>query len=132
MIVGIYRKCISKKSILKIESTTINFDNLVKAKKKLETENILIHEKNYKDLVIYFTIYVHSKLIKMLSLYYHELMGKVKIYEVKKFLMIDGYVLNKVLDKIKEIIGIKKFDDTTVLIDTDEKVARQYYFEKML
>ena len=132
MIVGIYRKCISKKSILKIESTTINFDNLVKAKKKLETENILIHEKNYKDLVIYFTRYVHSKLIKMLSLYYHELMGKVKIYEVKKFLMIDGYVLNKVLDKIKEIIGIKKFDDTKVLIDTDEKVARQYYFEKML
>ena len=132
MIVGIYRKCISKKSILKIESTTINFDNLVKAKKKLETENILIHEKNYKDLVIYFTRYVHSKLIKILSLYYHELMGKVKIYEVKKFLMIDGYVLNKVLDKIKEIIGIKKFDDTKVLIDTDEKVARQYYFEKML
>ena len=132
MIVGIYRKCISKKSILKIESTTINFDNLVKAKKKLETENILIHEKNYKDLVICFTRYVHSKLIKMLSLYYHELMGKVKIYEVKKFLMIDGYVLNKVLDKIKEIIGIKKFDDTKVLIDTDEKVARQYYFEKML
>ena len=68
----------------------------------------------------------------MLSLYYHELMGKVKIYEVKKFLMIDGYVLNKVLDKIKETIGIKKFDDTKVLIDTDEKVARQYYFEKML
>ena len=82
--------------------------------------------------MIYFTRYVHSKLIKMLSLYYHELMGKVKIYEVKKFLMIDGYVLNKVLDKIKEIIGIKKFDDTKVLIDTDKKVARQYYFEKML
>ena len=31
-----------------------HFDNLVKAK-KLETKNILIDEKNYKDLTIYFT-----------------------------------------------------------------------------
>ena len=53
------------------------FDNLVKAK-KLETKNILIDEKNYSDLVIYFTVYVHSKSMKMLSLYYHELTGKVK------------------------------------------------------
>ena len=42
--------------------------------------------KNYKDLVIYFTRYVHGKSIKMLSLYYHELMGKVKEYERKKIL----------------------------------------------
>ena len=35
-------------------------------------------------------------------------MGKVKKYEVKKFLEIDGYVLNKVLDKIKEIIRNNK------------------------
>ena len=35
------------------------FDNLVKPK-KLETKNILIDEKNYKDLTIYFTKYVHS------------------------------------------------------------------------
>ena len=81
---------------------------MVKAKKKLETENVLIDEKNYKDLVICFTRYVHSKLIKILSMYYHELMGKVKKYEVKKFLEIDGYVLNKVLDKIKEIIRNNK------------------------
>ena len=33
------------------------FDNLVKAK-KIETNNILIDEKNYKNLVIYFTRYV--------------------------------------------------------------------------
>ena len=42
-----------------------NFDNFVKAK-KLETKNILINKKNYKDLTIYFTSYVHSKEIKML------------------------------------------------------------------
>ena len=53
------------------------FHNLVKAKKR-ETKSILIDEKNYTNLVIYFTIYVHSKSIKMLSLYYHELTGKVK------------------------------------------------------
>ena len=28
-------------------------------------------------------------------------------------------MLNKVLDKIKEIIGIEPFDDTKILIDTD-------------
>ena len=35
-------------------------------------------------------------------------MGKVKEHGgKKKYLMIDYYVLDKVLDKIKEIIGIK-------------------------
>ena len=64
------------------------FDNLVKAK-NLETKNILIDKKNYKDLVIYFARYVQSKLIKVLSLYYHEIMGKVKEHEGKKYLMVD-------------------------------------------
>ena len=36
--------------------------------------------------------------------------------------MIDGYMLNKVLDNPKEIIGIKRFDDTKILIDTDENL----------
>ena len=31
-------------------------------------------------------------------------------------------MLDKVLDKIKELIGIGKFDDTKVLIDTDHKL----------
>ena len=57
------------------------FDNLVKAK-NLETKNILIDKKNYKDLVIYFARYVRS-------LYYHEIMGKVKEHEGKKYLMVD-------------------------------------------
>ena len=41
-----------------------HFDYLVKAK-KLETKNTLIDERNYKDLTIYFTKYVHSKFIKL-------------------------------------------------------------------
>ena len=31
-------------------------------------------------------------------------------------------MLNKVLDKIKETIGIVKFDGTKILIDTDDKL----------
>ena len=58
----------------------------------------------------------------MLSQYYHKLIRKVKKHEGKKYLMIDDYVPDKILDKIKEIIGIEKVDDTKVLIDTDDKL----------
>ena len=34
--------------------------------------------------------------------------------------MVDGYMLNKLLDKIKETIGIEKFYDTKILIDIDD------------
>ena len=67
--------------------STIFFNNLVEAKK--ETKNILIEEKKCKDLVIYFTRYIHSKSMKMTSLCYHELMRKVKEHE---YFMIDDYV----------------------------------------
>ena len=56
---GYIEKCISKKSTLKIESTTIILT--ISSKQKSETEKILIDEKNYKDLTIYFSKYVHSK-----------------------------------------------------------------------
>ena len=36
-------------------------------------------------------------------------------------MLIDGYVLDKVLLKIKEIVGTEKFYDTIILIDTDDK-----------
>ena len=39
--------------------------------KKLQAENILINEKDYKDLIIYFIRYDCGKLIRMLSLCYH-------------------------------------------------------------
>ena len=53
----------------------------------------------------------------MLSLYFDKLMGKIKEHERKKYLMIDGYMLNKVLDKIKEIITIQKIHNTRQEID---------------
>ena len=70
----------SKETHIKNRVCNYYFDNLVK---KQETENILINEKNYKDLVIYFRL-VYSKLIKML-LHYHELMGNIKEHEGKIF-----------------------------------------------
>ena len=36
--------------------------------------------------------------------------------------MIDDYMLVKVLDKIKKILGIEKSDDTKILSDTDDKL----------
>ena len=35
--------------------------------------------------------------------------------------MVDYYMLDKILEKIKEIIDIEKFDNTKILIDTDDK-----------
>ena len=40
----------------------------------------------------------------------------------KKYLMVDDYMLHKVLDNIKEMIGVGKFDDTNILIDMDDKL----------
>ena len=36
--------------------------------------------------------------------------------------MVDNYMLNIVLDKIEKITGIEKFDNTKILIDTDDKL----------
>ena len=37
--------------------------------------------------------------------------------------MVGDYMLKKVFDKITEIIRIKKFDDTKILINTDDKLS---------
>ena len=57
---------------------------------------LLIDEKNNKDLMIYFTKYVHRKPD------YHELTGKIEEHERKIYLMLDDYMLGKVLDKISK------------------------------
>ena len=36
--------------------------------------------------------------------------------------MVNDYMLDKVLNKIKETIGIAKFDNAKILIDTDDKL----------
>ena len=44
--------------------------------------------------------------IKILSFQNHELMGKIEEHEGKKYSMADDHIINKVLNKIKEIIRI--------------------------
>ena len=69
---------------INIENRVYNyFDNLIKAKKKIETKNIFIDERNYKNFVIYFTKHIHKKSIKMLSLHDHESIGKTEENEEK-------------------------------------------------
>ena len=42
--------------------------------------------------------------------------------------MIENDVLDEVLDKIKEIIDMEKFDDTKILIETDDKLSDDNIF----
>ena len=39
--------------------------------------------------------------------------------------MVDDFMLDKLLDKIKEIIGTETFDDIKILIDTYDIIAKQ-------
>ena len=55
----------------------------------------------------------------MLSLYFFKLMEKIEEHEGKKYLMVDYYIVDKVLDKI----GIEKFDDANILISSDNKLS---------
>ena len=49
-----------------------HYENLIKPK-EMETRNIFIDKKNYKDFVIYFTRYHPDKSTTMLNMYYNEL-----------------------------------------------------------
>ena len=51
-------------------------------------------------------------------MYFHKLTRKIKENERQKNLMVDDYVLNKVLEKIEEVIRT----DTKILIDTNNKL----------
>ena len=52
--------------------------------------------------MIYFPIDVRSKLIKRLSLHYHESMENIEKHEGKQNLIVHDCMLDKVLDKIAE------------------------------
>lgn len=52
-------------------------------------------------------------------------MGKVKEHVGKKYLMINDYVLDKVLDKINETKGIEKLDNLKILSDVDDLLPDQ-------
>ena len=44
----------------------------------------------------------------------------------------DDYMLYKVLDKIKEILVIEKFDNTKILIDADDKLPNDITLRNVL
>ena len=47
-------------------------------------------------------------------------MNMIEEHERKKYLMVDGYILNKVLNKTNKIKDTERFDKTKFLIDTDD------------
>ena len=75
--------------------------------KKLKARSILIDEKIHKNLMIYFTRYVNSELIKILGLHYGESIEKIEKQDGEKYVMVEDDVLDIVLARIKRIIGIK-------------------------
>ena len=79
---SIYKNYIKEINI-KNEICNPYFNNSI-GTKKLVTQNIYINEKNYKDLVIRFTKYVHNKSIKILRMHYNELIGRIEEREGKK------------------------------------------------
>ena len=66
--------------------------------------------------------------LTMFSRYYHESMRKIKKDEGKKYLMVKNYELDKVLEIIKEMVGIEKLDNTKMLVDTDDKLPDDVTF----
>ena len=49
-------------------------------------------------------------------------MWKNEEHEGKNYSIIDDYMINKVLDKIKEIIGTKQCDNIKLFIDKSDKL----------
>ena len=45
--------------------------------------------------------------------------------------MVDNYLLNKVLDTIKEIICSEKFVDTNILVDTDNMLPDHIFLKEL-
>ena len=107
-------------------------DCLFKAKIS-ETKKIIITEKSYNDLVIYFTRCDRRTSIAWLSLYcYYELMRKTEEYERQNCLICADNILYKVLNIIKETLSNQKFDDTKILIDTDNKLSDDFTVKNIM
>ena len=53
----------------------------------------------------------------------------MKIMKTKIF---DGYMLDKVLNRIKEIMRIEKLDKTKTLIDADDKLSQVITFKNFV
>ena len=65
----------------------------------------------------------------MLSFYLYKLTENIETYE-GKILMVDEYMVDEVLHKIKEIISIEKLGDTKILINADDYLSDGITFKK--
>ena len=58
-----------------------------------------------------------------------------RLKNMKEKMMVDNYILDKVLGKIKEIVSTEKFIDSKFLINTDDKlrdyIQKCFYFNRM-
>ena len=50
----------------------------------------------------------------------------------KKYLMVGDYMLDKILEKIKEIIGVEKLNNTKILIDRDDRLTDNITLENFV
>ena len=82
--------------------------------------------------MIYFTKYLSSDSIKILSLRYNEFMGKIEAHERNKNLMFDDHMVTEILNKIKNIRGIEKSNNTKILIDADDRLRDDIPFKKFV
>ena len=82
-------------------------------------------------MVTDFTRYHPDKSVTALNLYYKKVIGTIGDYEGKKYLMVDDYTLDQVLDKIKRI-GIKKHDKIKILLDADDKLPDYIIFNNVI
>ena len=70
------------------------------------------------------------KSIPWVSVHYH---GKdCEGHEGQKCLISIDNILDKVLDKIKEITGIEKLDDVKILIDRDNRIADDFPLKNVM
>ena len=50
----------------------------------------------------------------------------------KKYLIVDDYMLDIILNKIQKIIGTEKFDNAKILIDIDDKQPDYITFKNVV
>ena len=62
--------------LINIKNRVNNHSDKLTTQQQTEIKNILINEKNFKDMMIFLNRYVNSKSIKMLRLYFLQINGK--------------------------------------------------------
>ena len=59
-------------------------------------------------------------------------MGKIEAHERNKNLMFDDHMVTEILNKIKNIRGIEKSNNTKILIDADDRLRGDIPFKKFV